>query len=109
MAAEKLHTKHPDGKRNQPIDKKDYELFEAAIVTALRRGELTHTELVDELKQRLKGTFAGNVGWCAMTVKLDLEARKVIERTSSRPQKYRLRERHRRGYIARSTNTPQPK
>jgi hypothetical protein len=31
------------------------------------------------------------VSWYAETVKLDLEARKKIERTSSRPQKYRLK------------------
>ena len=33
----------------------------------------------------------GNISWYAETVKLDLEARDAIERTRSRPQRYRLR------------------
>ena len=51
----------------------------------------THTELLHELSGSLKGKFTGNVGWHLMVVKLDLEARKLIERTSSSPQKYRLK------------------
>jgi hypothetical protein len=47
--------------------------------------------LLNELTGSLKGTFTGNVGWHLMVVKLDLEARRLIERTSSSPQKYRLR------------------
>jgi len=43
------------------------------------------------LTKSLKGKFSGNVGWHVMVVKLDLEARKLIERTSSSPQKYRLK------------------
>jgi hypothetical protein len=83
-------TKHPSGKANKPVDKRDYETFKAAILSALRRHELTHTELLNELTKSLKGQFSGNVGWHVMVVKLDLEARRLIERTSSRPQKYRL-------------------
>ena len=86
-----VSTKHPLGKRNKPVDKRDYETFRAAILSALRRNELTHTELLNELSSSLKGKFTGNVGWHLMVVKLDLEARKVIERTSSSPQKYRLK------------------
>lgn len=84
-------TKHPLGKSNKPVDRHDYETFKAAILSALRRRELTHTELLSELTRTLEGKFTGNVGWNLMVVKLDLEARKVIERTPSRPQKYRLK------------------
>jgi hypothetical protein len=84
-------TKHPLGKINKPVDKRDYEMFKTAILSALRRKELTHTELLNELSSSLRGKFTGNVGWHVMVVKLDLEARKLIERTSSRPQKYRLK------------------
>ena len=86
-----VSTKHPLGKSNKPVDKRDYETFKAAILSALRRNELTHTELLNKLSSSLKGKFTGNVGWHLMVVKLDLEARKVIERTSSSPQKYRLK------------------
>jgi len=86
-----VSTRHPQGKSNKPVGKRDYETFKAAILSALRRKELTHTELLNELTGSLKGKFTGNVGWHLMVVKLDLEARKVIERTSSSPQKYRLK------------------
>jgi Family of unknown function (DUF6958) len=62
-----------------------------AMISALRNKELTHTELMSHLNKNLKEKFSGNISWYAETVKLDLEARKVIERTSSKPQKYRLR------------------
>jgi uncharacterized protein DUF6958 len=91
MKHEQVLTKHPLGKSNKPVDKRDYETFKAAILSALRRKELTHTELLNELTRHLKGKFSGNVGWHVMVVKLDLEARHVIERTSSNPQKYRLK------------------
>jgi uncharacterized protein DUF6958 len=91
MTQDQVLTKHPLGKSNKPVDKRDYETFKAAILSALRRKELTHTELLDELTKSLRGKFSGNVGWHVMVVKLDLEARKLIERTSSRPQKYRLK------------------
>jgi len=42
------------------------------------------------LNKSLKGKFSDNISWYAETVKLDLEGRKKIERTSSKPQKYRL-------------------
>jgi hypothetical protein len=90
MTDEMVSTKHPLGKRNQPVARRDYETFETAILTALRRAELTHTELLNELTNSLKGKFSGNVGWHLMVVKLDLEARKLIKRTASSPQRYRL-------------------
>jgi hypothetical protein len=39
----------------------------------------------------LTGKFEGHISWYAETVKLDLEARGVIERTKSKPEKYRLK------------------
>ena len=60
------------------------------MLSALRGKELTHTELLAGLSRGLKGRFPGNVSWYAETVKLDLEARGIIERTSSQPQTYWL-------------------
>jgi hypothetical protein len=48
-------------------------------------------ELFSRLNKSLKGKFAGNISWYGETVKLDLEAKKIIERTASKPQKYRLK------------------
>lgn len=85
----KILTKHPLGKSGKNIDKDKYETLKKAIVAALRGKELTHTELFDTLNRHLKDKFEGNINWYGETVKLDLEARKIIERTSSKPQKYR--------------------
>jgi hypothetical protein len=87
---DKVLTKHPLGKSGKSITRQNYDLFKGAIVGALNGRELTHTELVDQLYKSLNGRFSGNIGWYAETVKLDLEAGKVIERTSSKPQRYRV-------------------
>jgi hypothetical protein len=83
-------TKHPLGKSGRNISRQNYELCRRAILSALRGGELTHTELFEQLNKKLKNKFSGNISWYGETVKLDLEARKAIERTASKPQKYRL-------------------
>jgi hypothetical protein len=90
MAVEKILTKHPLGKRGKNIDEDKYRTLKKTILAALRRKELTHTELFRRLDRALKGKFEGNIGWYGETVKLDLEARKTIQRTSTKPQKYRL-------------------
>ncbi len=91
MTEEKILTKHPLGKSGKIISKQNYETLKKANLSALRNKELTHTELFNQLNKNLKSKFSGNISWYGETVKLDLEARKMIERTSSRPQKYRLK------------------
>lgn len=91
MAEDKILTKHPLGKSGKNISRQKYDSLKKAILSALRGKELTHTELFARLNQGLKGGFSGNISWYAETVKLDLEARKVIERSSSKPPKYRLK------------------
>jgi hypothetical protein len=91
MAEEKILTKHPRGKSGKNVSKQKYDTLKGAILSALKNKELTHTELFDHLNKSLKGQFSGNISWYGETVKLDLEARKIIERTVSKPQKYRLK------------------
>ena len=91
MKEQKILTKHPLGKSGKNIDKKKYETLKKAILSALRNKELTHTELFKQLNKKLRGKFSGNISWYAETVKLDLEARKILERTSAKPAKYRLK------------------
>jgi Family of unknown function (DUF6958) len=93
MTAEKILTKHPLGKSGRNIDRNKYDTLKKAIVSALRKDELTHTELFSRLNRSLKGKFSGNISWYGETVKLDLEAKKIIERTASKPQRYRLKSR----------------
>lgn len=91
VSDEKILTRHPQGKSGRSIDKPKYDKVAKAIRSALRGGELTHTDLMTRVKETLDGKFDGNIAWYAETVKLDLEAREAIERTPSRPQRYRLR------------------
>jgi hypothetical protein len=91
MTEEKVLTRHPQGKSGRNISRRSYETVKDAILSALGEGELTHAELMAGVRKRLAGRFTGNANWHAETVKLDLEARKAIERTASRPQRYRLR------------------
>jgi hypothetical protein len=93
MTEEKILTKHPLGKSGKNIDKQKYETLKEALISALQNKELTHTELFHRLNKSLKAKFSGNISWYAETVKLDLEARKIVQRTSSKPQKYRLKSR----------------
>ena len=91
MIEEKILTEHPLGKSGKNISKHKYETIKQAMTEALRNKELTHTELMNQLNESLKGKFPDNISWYAETVKLDLAARKIIQRTDSKPQKYRLK------------------
>jgi hypothetical protein len=88
--SQKILTKPPLRKGGKNIDRKKYDTLRKAILSALRKNDLTHTELFSRLNKSLKGKFSGNINWYGETVKLDLEARKLIERTASKPQRYRL-------------------
>lgn len=91
MADEKILTRHPQGKSGKNIDRSKYDAMVKAMRSVLGKRELTHGELMEQLEAALIGKFEGNIQWYAETVKLDLEARKVLERTATKPQRYRLR------------------
>ena len=61
------------------------------IFSVLTEKALTHNELFEQREKNLKNKFTGNISWYAETVKLDLEARNMIIRTSDSPQKYKLK------------------
>lgn len=89
MQEEKIQTLHPDPKKtNKSISKAKYNLIKEAILAVLQNQPVTHKELFVALAKRLKGKFEGAIGWYGETVKLDLEARKIIARTNDKPQKY---------------------
>ncbi|HKO22685.1 MAG TPA: hypothetical protein VJX91_08515 [Candidatus Eisenbacteria bacterium] len=91
MASDTIQTKHPAGKSGRSISREKYDEVKDAMVAALRGRGLTHTELMSALQQKLKKSFDGNISWYGETVKLDLEARKTVQRTDEKPQRYRLR------------------
>lgn len=93
MSEERIMTLHPDeGKSGVNISKHKYDAMHAAILKALEEeDEPTFHGLGDAVGRQLEGNFDGSIGWYYTTVKLDLEARGVIERVrGSRPQRLRL-------------------
>ncbi|NER10437.1 hypothetical protein SAMN06265375_10113 [Muriicola jejuensis] len=91
MKDEYIQTLHPiEGKTNKRISLKKYEIIKDNILSILAESELTHTELMEELYSRVKDNFDGGVQWYGETVKLDLEARRIIKRTGKKPEKYKI-------------------
>jgi hypothetical protein len=92
MKEEQIQTLHPvPGKINKRISLSKYNEIRKHLLKILSKAELTHTELMEELYANVKDTFEGGVQWYGETVKLDLEAREMIERTKTKPEKYRLK------------------
>jgi hypothetical protein len=93
MSEEKILTLHPEGKMGVNILKRRYDLVNDFIILTLRQhGEITFKDLTDLAIESLTDTFDGKVNWYLVTVKLDLEARGIIERTQGPgPQKLRLK------------------
>lgn len=91
MKDELIQTLHPNSsKSNKKISLKKYEFIKENILNILDGNELTHTQLMEELYERVRNNFEGGVQWYGETVKLDLEARNIIVRTLSKPEKYKL-------------------
>lgn len=91
MKGEQIQTLHPQpGKTNKRISLEKYNVIKKNILSILKNTELTHTELMEKLYQNVKDSFEGGVQWYGETVKLDLEARRIIERTGTKPERYRL-------------------
>ena len=90
--AEKIMTLHPAGKQGVNIDKRKYDMVRQEIEEALQaQPGATFSELTDAVGQRIGDVFDGSVGWYVTSVKLDLEARGVLERVDGRsPQRLRL-------------------
>ena len=88
----KIRTRHPGGKQGVNISKEKYDVIRAALIGCMEAGdELTHTELTRRVGEAVQGRFQGSISWYVEAVKLDLEARRVIERSAgSKPQRYRL-------------------
>jgi hypothetical protein len=92
MKQEFIQTLHPQkGKINKIIALDKYNFIKEHLLQIMAELELTHTELMEELFSRVKDDFKGGVQWYGEVVKLDLEARKIVERTKTKPEKYKLR------------------
>ncbi len=90
---EKIETLHPDpDKSGVNIDRGKYEQMRTAILDAIRKEPgITFAALTEAVGEQLAGGFEGSVSWYLTTVKLDLEARGLVERMPGRgPQRLQL-------------------
>ena len=81
---------HPsDDKHGMNVDQAKREVIQAAILDILRRHEkLTFEDLARHVEQKLAGKFDGSIRWYVTTVKLDLQARHVIERVTDKRREF---------------------
>ena len=91
---EKILTLHPKGKKGVNILKRRYDLIRAYVLQTIREeGDISFEALSDRTVKDLSETFDGKVLWYVVTVKLDLEARGIIERIpKTSPHRLRMKE-----------------
>lgn len=90
--SDKIETLHPAGKKGVNILRRRYELVRGFIEQTVReRGPLTYQRLDELANEALTDKLDGSVSWYVVTVKLDLEARGVLERVpKTSPHQVRL-------------------
>jgi hypothetical protein len=84
---------HPEGKQSTNIEVEKYVVVRKAIINAMQAqdGNILFKELTQAVADQLPDDFDGSVRWYVTTVKLDLEARNIIERVPNEsPQRLRL-------------------
>lgn len=93
MADDRIMTLHPQGKRGVNILKRRYNTIKEFILDTIENnGEITYSELTDIAVNNLTSWFDGKVVWYIVSVKLDLEARNIIERIpKTSPHKLRMK------------------
>ncbi|MCI4668888.1 MAG: hypothetical protein MRZ79_12195 [Bacteroidia bacterium] len=78
---ERFLTLHPQGKKGVNILKRRYEAMKDFILSTISSyGEISYQDLNDLALDELKSSFDGKILWYLVSVKLDLEAREMIER-----------------------------
>ncbi|NRB53693.1 MAG: hypothetical protein HRU41_38935 [Saprospiraceae bacterium] len=89
---EKIMTLHPTGKKGVNILKRRYDQMAETLLGIVRQhGEITYSDMNDIAEKELDGKFDGKIPWYVVTVKLDLEARGILERIpKTSPHKLRI-------------------
>jgi hypothetical protein len=87
----KSTTTHPGSGREMKIDSSVYEPFKAAVLQSLKGSKgKTFTELTDEvvkiIRKKMPG-FEGSIPWYTISIRLDLEARGIVETFTEKGRK----------------------
>ncbi|MFK7905962.1 MAG: hypothetical protein AB8B69_12590 [Chitinophagales bacterium] len=77
----KITTLHPQGKKGVNILQRRYDTIKDFLLKTIEaHGVISYEELNALAVKDLTDSFDGSVRWYVVTVKLDLEARGIIER-----------------------------
>jgi hypothetical protein len=89
---DRIETLHPAGKQGVNILRTKYDQIVNAINDAVAAKQpIGFEDLVEEVDRKVGADFDGSIPWYVTTVKLDLEARGVLERVPGRgPQRLRF-------------------
>ncbi|MGE3182075.1 MAG: hypothetical protein AB7N71_10620 [Phycisphaerae bacterium] len=93
--ADRILTRHPEGKEGVNIERAKYDAMKSAILRSVGRSRtgILFQELPQLVRDQLPEAIFprnGSVMWYVTTVKLDLEARGLIERVPGKsPQRLR--------------------
>lgn len=80
MNDHKILTLHPQGKKGVNILRKKYDIIRHFILKTIEENkQISYSKLSDKAVEELTD-FDGKVVWYIVSVKLDLEARNIIER-----------------------------
>lgn len=80
---DKVLTIHPEGKPGVYIDKSKYTQVRKVILQCFRnKREVIFSDLKASVEKKLSGKFDGSINWYFNLIKLDLEARGELVRTS---------------------------
>jgi hypothetical protein len=84
---------HPEGKKGVNILKRRYQQIKDTLIKILQeQGEMEFKKLNGLAVEELAGKFDGEITWYVVSVKLDLEARGLIERVpNTSPHKLKLK------------------
>ena len=92
----KIQLLHPDPKKTAPrVDLKKYNMVKNALIEGIPEDEngipfMDLFQIVEDRLSKEELQYLGSLNWYTTTVKLDLEARGIIERIpGSKPQRVR--------------------
>ena len=94
MTELRILTMHPKGLKGVNILQRRYDLIKEFILDKIvLHKEITYQKLSALAIDELRYSFDGKVGWYLVVVKLDLEARNIIERIpKTSPHQLRMKE-----------------
>jgi len=92
LITRKIIATHPKTRNEKKFDATIYEPFKEAIIQSLRRSKgKTFTELTDNvvkiIKKKMPG-FKGSISWYTISIRLDLEARGIVETFTENGKKF---------------------